>query len=78
MGKSNSKSTVNHNEDPQIRIINNQEIHSETLEKHEFLIYIILAVVIIHLLLTLYTLLKRRERKRALRIARSMDKLAEV
>lgn len=78
MGKANSKSTVNHNEDPQIRVINNQEVHGEILEHHQFLIYVILAVVIVQLLLTLYGMLLKRKRKRALQLARSMDKLPEV
>lgn len=78
MGKANSKSSVNHNADPQIRVINTQEYHGEILENHEFLLYVILVVVVAQLLLTLYILLVRRERKRALKFAKSMDKLAEV
>lgn len=78
MGKSNSKSTVNHNSDPQVRIINTQETHSEVLDHHEFLIVMILIVVVVQLALTLYSLLQRRERKRALKFAKSMNNIAEV
>lgn len=78
MGKSNSKSAVTHNADPQIRIVNNQELHGEILEYHEFLIYIILVVVVVQLLITLYTILQRRERKRAFKHARSINDIADV
>lgn len=78
MGKPNSKSTVNHNEDPQIRVINTQEVHGELLDQQHFLLYVILLVVLAQLLLTLYILLVRRERKKALKIAKSIDKLTEV
>lgn len=78
MGKANSKSTVNHNEDPQIRVINTQEYHGEILDHHGFLLYVILVVVVAQLLLTLYKLLVRKERKKALKLAKSLDKLAEV
>lgn len=78
MGKTSSKSQVTHNADPQVRIINNQEYHNEQLENHEFLLYLILATVVIQLIITLYNMLKRRERKRALRIAKSLDNIADV
>lgn len=45
MGKTNSKSDVVHNADPQIRIVNNQEIHSEFHEEHAIKLNIILVVV---------------------------------
>lgn len=78
MGKSSSKSAVTHNADPQIRIINNQELHSEILDHHEMLIIVVLIVVIIQLALTLYTLLQRRERKKALKFAKSVNDLTQV
>lgn len=78
MGKANSKSAVTHNADPQIRIINMQEEHSEQLEHHEFLLSIILVIVAVQLIVTLYTMLKRHERKRAFKHARSMDNVADV
>lgn len=70
MGKTSSKSAVTHNVDPQIH----RELHSEKLEHHEFLIYIIL----VQLLIKVYTILQRRERKRAFKLAKSMNNLAEV
>lgn len=76
MGKSNSKSAGTRNADPQIRIVDNQELHGEMLEHHESLIYIILAIVVVQLLITLYTILKRREQKRAFKHARSMNNIA--
>lgn len=78
MGKTASKSAVVHNADPQIRIMNTQEIHGEILENHEFVIYLVLGVVITQLLLTLYTMLKRRERKKAIKMAQSMNNVADV
>lgn len=78
MGKTSSKSAVTHNADPQIRIENNQNLHSEKLEEHEFILYIILVVVAVQLLITLYTIFQRRERKRAFKLAKSMNNFAEV
>lgn len=78
MGNSKSKSDVVHNADPQIRIVNNQNYHSELLEQHELLLFYIAAVVTIQLMLTLYAMLKRRERKRAFKLAKSIENLAEV
>lgn len=78
MGKTVSKSDVVHNADPQIRIVNTQEYHTALLEQHELLIYVIAVVVVIHLLLTLYAMLKRRERKRAFAVAKSMERIVEV
>lgn len=78
MGKPQSKSQVTHNSDPQIRVINTQEYHGEILDKHECLLYIILVVVLAQLLLSLYILLVKRERKRAIKFAKSVEKLTEV
>lgn len=78
MGKSNSKSEVAHNADPQIRIVNTQEYHSALLEYHEMIIIIVGVVVVTQLMLTLYTMLKRRERKRALRMTKSLENIADV
>lgn len=78
MGKSQSKSTVAHNADPQIRIINTQEMHSEQLEHHETLIRVILAVVVIQLLITIYKMYKKQTKLQALKAAKSVADLANV
>lgn len=78
MGKTNSKSAVTHNADPQIRIVNNQELHGEILENSEVLIYVILVLVVIHLSITLYKILMKKERRRALRYAKSIEELPKV
>lgn len=78
MGKTSSKSAVTHNADPQIRIINNQELHSEQLGQHEQILYIILSIVVMQFLITLYQLQKRRERRLALKLAKSIENVAEV
>lgn len=77
MGKSNSKSAVTHNGDPQIRIVNNQELHGEILEQHETILYVILGIVSLQLIIMLYTLQKKRERKLALKLAKSLENIAE-
>lgn len=78
MGKPQSKSQVTHNSDPQIKVINTQEYHCKILDNHEFLLYIILVAVVAQLLLSLYILLVKRERKRAIKFAKSVDNLANV
>lgn len=78
MGKTSSKSDVMHNADPQVRIINNQEYHAEMLQQHETLIYLILGIVATQLLLTLYFMLKKRERNRAFKLAKSVNNLVEA
>lgn len=54
MGIKSSNSIVTHNADPQINIVNNQQLHSEILEQHALLFYITL--VVLQLLITLYTI----------------------
>lgn len=78
MGNEESKSKVDHHGDQQIKIINTQQEHAEKLENHEFLLYMILAVVLISLALNLILECKRYFNKKALRKARSMVALAEV
>lgn len=75
MGKTQSKSesVAVHNADPQIKIFNAQIQHGEQLAHHEVLIYVILVVVVAHLAITLYTLQKKREKRMAFKIARSME-----
>lgn len=54
MGKAQSKSHVEHNNDPQIRIINNQSTHTELIENQEVYLMVILVLVAIQLALTMY------------------------
>lgn len=61
MGKTGSKSAVNHQGDPQVRIINTQSVHTEALEKHEVIICIILIVVVLQLILSLYKIIQHRQ-----------------
>lgn len=78
MGKTHSKSETVHNADPQIRITNTQEYHTEVLDRHEFMMWCILSVVVVQLLITLYVLNKKREHKRALKFAKSLNDLNNV
>lgn len=63
MGKTQSKSEVVHNNDSQVRIINNQTLHTELIENQEFLLLTILVLVVIQLALTIYQLFRRYTNK---------------
>ena len=78
MGKTQSKSATVHNADPQVKIINNQELHSESLQTHEVMLWVIMCVSLVQLLLTAYEMLKRRINKRALKIAKSLHDISHV
>lgn len=78
MGKTQSKSEVVHNNDPQVRIINNQTLHTELIENQEFLLLTILVLVVIQLALTIYQLFKRYTNNKALKKAKSMVALKEI
>lgn len=78
MGKTSSKSAVTHNADPQIRIINQQNLHSEQLDHHEVLLYAVLFVTMVQLVITLYVLQQKREKRRAYKLAKSLQNVAEV
>lgn len=78
MGNEESKSTVNHNGDQQVKIINVQSEHSIKLDNHEFMLWIILAVVIGHLLITVVIEVKRYLNKKAFKKARSIISLNEI
>lgn len=76
MGKTQSKK-VQVSGDPQVQILNQLEIHEEIQTQHELKLNIILALVAIHLLITLYKLYKehsRRQRLTQLLISRTLDK----
>ena len=74
MGKPQSK-VVSHNGDPQVRIINMQEMHTE---QHELKLYLILGIVIIQLGITIYRLRKKNMRKQAIKTAKSIINLTEL
>lgn len=53
MGKSQSKNT-NQNGDPQVTVIQNQEQHSVEHDSQSLLLWMILAIVLLQLGITLY------------------------
>lgn len=65
MGKSESKSKVEHNGDPQVRVINKLLLHSEPFENHELLLCLILGVVTNQLALNMYQLFKKYTNQKA-------------
>ena len=78
MGKTQSKSVENTG-DAQITVIQQtQEAHSEDHQQHEILLWIVLAMVAIQLIIKLYEVYKKHERKLALKAARSVAAIAEV
>lgn len=76
MGKTQSK---NENGDVQLTtIVQNQENHSEDHNTQIIISWLILAAVLMQLIITLYTLYKRRERKVAIKAAKSVAALDMV
>ena len=73
MGKTYSKVETSHNGDPQVKIINNQELHSEALQSNEVSIWSVLLINIIQLIITAYELLNKRINRRAVKIAKSLN-----
>lgn len=78
MGKSNSKSEVIHNADPQIRIINNQELHSDDHEEQAIKLNIILVIVAIQLILVAYKMWHKRVQRKTLSKMKSIADLDKV
>jgi hypothetical protein len=78
MGNEKSKSQVNHNGDQQVKIINMQGEHSVKLDNHEFMLWIILAVVIVHLVITLVIQLNHYFNKKAFKKAKSIIALNDI
>lgn len=70
MGKTQSKSA--NNGDAQVTVIQNQELHSEEHEQQSLMLWLILVVVIMQLVIKLYQMYKNREKKIALKAARSI------
>lgn len=78
MGKTQSKSHVEHNSYPQIRIINKQSIHTELFENQKVYLLVITVLVSIHLALTMYQMFKRYTNTKAMRKAKSLVALNET
>lgn len=80
MGNNESTSTskVDHHGDQQIKIINNQQTHSEILKDHAFMLYLILGLVIVTLGIQIGVILKNHFDKKAIKKARSMIALNDV
>lgn len=75
MGKTQSKQYNENGEVKLTTIVQNQQTHSEDHEEHTLMLWLILAAVLIQLTITLYTLYKRRERKVAIKAAKSVAAL---
>lgn len=77
MGKNQSKSTNNAG-DPQVTVINTQEQHTADHEQQSLLLWLILIVVILQLVIKLYETYKKREKRIAMKAARSIASLNVV
>lgn len=77
MGKTVSKKVDNAG-DAHVTVVQTQQQHSEEHEAQQFLLYVILVAVIIQLAIKLYETYKQRERKVALKAARSGATVSEV
>lgn len=77
MGKTQSKNSENVG-DAQVTVIQTQEQHSIDHEAQQLLLWLILVAVLIQLAIKLYETYKQRERKIALKAARSVAAMNEV
>lgn len=78
MGAEESKAETQHNGENQIKIVNTQVQHSETLDSHTTLLWIVLAGMVIQITITVYLEVQRRFRKRIVKKAADLMKLKEV
>ncbi|KXJ30261.1 hypothetical protein RP20_CCG006367 [Aedes albopictus] len=79
MGNQKSSPAIKQSGDGDLTIINNQELHTEFHIGHDEKLLIIIILVSIQLVVMLYKLISKRERRRAAnRIAKSMANLTEV
>lgn len=76
MGKPNSKNE--NNSDNLITVVQNQENHSQDHEQQTLILWLILVAVLFQLAFTLYAAYTKRERKNALRAARSIAAIDAV
>ena len=77
MGKTQSKA-ISQSGDPQVTVIQNQEVHTQMHEDHEIKLWIILALLCILVLFKIQSVYKKRERKTAIKAARSVAALSDV
>lgn len=79
MGNQKSSPAIKQSGDGDLTIINNQELHTGFHIGHDEKLLIIIILVSIQLVVMLYKLISKRERRRAAnRIAKSMANLTEV
>lgn len=79
MGNTKSSPENNQDGDLNVNIVNTQEQHTNLHLDHEQKLWLITVIVIIQLALTIYKLITKRARKRAVKsVSRSMANLAEV
>lgn len=76
MGKSQSKRE--NSGDPQVQIVNNQNLHTLYHEEHNILLWVICAMVAVLLLMELYKKYKSGKERDAIRTARSIARLTDV
>lgn len=79
MGNQKSSPKVSQEGDHDLTIINTQEVHTDFFLSHELKLNIIIGLLILQLVLALYKMLVKREKRRATRIAaKSLANLNEV
>lgn len=72
MGSEESKSHVQHDGEAQVRIINNQNQHTEKLDNQDTLLWCILILLAIQLAFTLISEIRRLFHKSTMKKAKSM------
>lgn len=77
MGKSQSK-TEKISGDPQVQIVNNQNLHTAYHEENNLLLWVICVMVALLLLLELHKRYKSSREKNAMRTARSIARLTDI
>lgn len=74
MGHTESK-TADNSGDANVQIVNRLDAHTDAFETHQFILWVILALVALQLTITLYQLYVKREKRNALKAAHTVAQL---
>lgn len=77
MGEKQSK-VLQNSGDPQAQILNQLDVHEELYHDLENKLLIILAIVIIHLAITLYRIYKENSKRQVINAAKTVADLREI
>lgn len=78
MGNTKSKTSQNTGDHPQVQILDQLKVHEEYHSLHEMKLNIILVILLIQIVITIVRIFKEQSKKHALRVAKSIDNVANL